>query len=154
MMGPASSEINADLIKMRMEEAGIPCVTLGDDTAGLFGQAMLSRIMVPRDVARARADEIREIIATIEPGVEPGPRSPYLVRMPRGCVITSALVAAPLLATVSVISLISGWPWGRVGGGVGVVLSALLGWLGVTLLIRIRRERAGDEADDQHRANE
>ena len=142
----ASSHINAELIKARLDEEGIPCVILGDDTVGLFAQSMMPRIMVPGNVAEARADEIRELIASVEPASEPTPRAPYLIRLPRGCLIMFPLVLALTFGLPSVASLALGWPWGRAGAAIGLVLSVLLGWLGVAMLLRGRKQRADDEA--------
>jgi hypothetical protein len=144
----ASSRVNADLIGVRLQEAGIPCVALGDDTAGLLGQAMVPRIMVPADVAGERADEIREIIVSVEGGQAPAPRSPYLVRMPAGCVIASVLAAALALAAISAIGLMAGRPSGYAWGGVGVAVAALLGWLGVRALAQSGRQRAAEASTD------
>lgn len=142
----ASSEISAHLIKLRLDEEGIPCVIFGDDTVGLFAQSMMPRIMVPRDVAETRGDEIRAIITSIDGGREPTPRAPYLIRLPRGCLIMFPLVLALTFGVPSVASLVLGWPWGRAGAAIGLVVSALLGWLGVAMLLRDRKQRPDEEA--------
>jgi hypothetical protein len=62
----ASSSINGDLIRVRLEEEGIPCFVFADDFLGIWLHVEHPRIMVPEDVARDRADEIRELIASVE----------------------------------------------------------------------------------------
>lgn len=139
----ASNRVNADLIKIRLEEAGIPCVTLGDGTAGLLGQAMVPRIMVPADAAEQRADEIREIIASVEGVAEPSPRAPYLIRLTSGCLSMLLIVCALGIGVASVLALALGRPPAAV---VGMCISLLLAGLGIALLLRERRRCAADRA--------
>jgi hypothetical protein len=142
----ASNRVNADLIKIRLEEAGIPCVTLGDGTAGLLGQAMVPRIMVPAEVAEQRADEIREIIASVEGVAEPSPRAPYLVRVPGGCLSMLLVWLAVVIGVASLLALILPAPPYPPAAVVGLGISLIFAGLGIALLIRDRRRRAADRA--------
>lgn len=64
----ASSQINGDLIRLRLEQRGIPCFLFASDLFAVFVTYVRPWIMVPEDVAKQRADEIRECIASVEGG--------------------------------------------------------------------------------------
>ncbi len=52
------NEAIADLIKQRLEEAGIPCVVVAGDTASFAGSGASYAVTVPPD----RADEARALL--------------------------------------------------------------------------------------------
>jgi Putative prokaryotic signal transducing protein len=54
----AGNEAFADLIRQRLEEAGIPCVLVPDSTAAVTGASASFAVTVPPD----RADEARELL--------------------------------------------------------------------------------------------
>jgi hypothetical protein len=54
----AGNEAIADLIRQRLEEAGIPCVLVPGDTAAVAGASASYAVTVPPD----RADEARELL--------------------------------------------------------------------------------------------
>jgi hypothetical protein len=62
----ASSSVNADLIRVRLEQEGIPCFLFADGFLGFWLHPERPRIMVPEDVAKERADVIRDCIASVE----------------------------------------------------------------------------------------
>jgi Putative prokaryotic signal transducing protein len=54
----ADNEAMADLIKQRLDEAGIPCVVVPSDLAALAGAGASYAVTVPAE----KADEARELL--------------------------------------------------------------------------------------------
>lgn len=53
-----ANEAIADLVKQRLEDAGIPCVVVAGDTAAVAGSGASYAVTVPPD----RADEARALL--------------------------------------------------------------------------------------------
>jgi hypothetical protein len=51
---------------VRLEQEGIPCFVFADDFLGIWLRSEHPLIMVPEDIARERADVIRDCIASVE----------------------------------------------------------------------------------------
>ena len=55
----AANEAFADLIRQRLDEGGIPCVLVPDNTSAVAGAAAAYSVTVPND----RADEARRLLS-------------------------------------------------------------------------------------------